>query len=139
MAVEPQQNEDVAGLSFETALAELEKIVDAPDDAPGKEAFRQNIISQIGAWSLDHPKETVVYSKVFPEHWRKLERHYFESQKALLTKMHDALLVYGTDRDDPHSEGAQLARQTVANMISKLGYTEESAREAIIFIMKSRY
>jgi exodeoxyribonuclease VII small subunit len=28
MAAEPQQNEDVAGLSFETALAELEKIVD---------------------------------------------------------------------------------------------------------------
>ncbi len=28
MAAEPQQNEDVGSLSFETALAELEKIVD---------------------------------------------------------------------------------------------------------------
>ena len=28
MTVEPQHNEDVAGLSFEVALAELEKIVD---------------------------------------------------------------------------------------------------------------
>jgi exodeoxyribonuclease VII small subunit len=28
MAEEPQKNEDVAGLSFETAMAELEKIVD---------------------------------------------------------------------------------------------------------------
>ena len=29
----------------------------------------------------------------FPgEYWRKLEKHYYQSQKEVLTKMHDALL-----------------------------------------------
>src|SRR5690606_30112337 len=104
------------------------------------------IIAQIGAWSLDHKNEGVVYSKVFPEYWRKLEKHYYQSQKELLTKMHDALVLYGREgaTDTPStnaavSEGQQLARQTVENMKKKLGYTEEGAKEVITFLMKSRY
>ena len=120
-------------------ITEFEKIVEAPEESKGKEAFRQNIISQIGVWSLDHPKEAVSYAKVFPEFWNKLEKHYFESQKALLTKMSDALLVYDTDASDPSSEGGILARQTVENMKSKLGYCQACAREVITFLMQQRY
>lgn len=128
----------------DTALiAEFEKIVEAPEEAAAKEAFRQGIISQIGAWSLDHPREPVVYAKVFPDFWRKLEKHYFESQKALLTKMHDALVVYGNgyspSEQDADSEGAQLARQTVENMKARLGYCEHCAKEVISFLMRQRY
>ena len=124
-------------------IDEFEKIVAGPDEAPAKEAFRQNIISQIGAWSLDHLKEPVAYAKVFPDFWRKLEKHYFESQKALLTKMHDALVVYGSGSPetpkDADSEGALLARQTINNMKAKLGYCEQCAKEVISFLMRQRY
>lgn len=120
-------------------ISEFEKIVEAPPTGPEKDAFRQNCISQVGAWSLDHPKENVVYARVFSDFWRKLEKHYFESQKALLTKMSDALLVYDTDEDDPSSEGGSLARQTIHNMKSKLGYCQACAREVIIFLMRQRY
>jgi predicted Ser/Thr protein kinase len=120
-------------------VSEFEKIVEAPENNNEKDAFRQNIISQVGAWSLDHPNETVAYAKVFPEFWKKLEKHYYASQKALLTKMHDALLVYGTEKDDKHSEGARLAHQTVENMKAKLGYCQHCAKEVITFLMKQRY
>ena len=120
-------------------INEFERIVEAPEENKEKEAFRQNMISQIGVWSLDHPKELVSYAKVFPEFWRKLEKHYFESQKALLTKMSDALLVYGTDALDLTSEGGKLAHQTVENMKTKLGYCEACAREVITFLMQQRY
>jgi len=133
-------------------INELEKIIEVPEDSTAKEAFRQNIISQIGAWSLDHPKETVVYAKVFPDFWRKLEKHYYESQKTLLTKMHDALLVYGSETSpldtptenspfgqDPDSEGAVLARQTVNNMVARQGYCLRCAKEVISFLLKQRY
>lgn len=123
-------------------ISELEKIVDAPEDESGREAFRQNIISQVGAWSLDHPNTPVVYAKVFPDFWRKLERHYYESQKALLMKMHNALLVYGTERGKPdptQEEGARLAEQTVDNMKNKLGYCDHCAKEVITFLMRQRY
>ncbi len=77
----------------------------------------------------------------FPEFWRKLEKHYFESQKALLTKMHNALAQY--DPSDPdrggNDEGLQLARLTIKNMIAKRGYCEHCAKEVITFLMRARY
>lgn len=129
-------------------IEEFEKIIEAPTAEADLQNFRNGIVSQIGAWSLDHLKETVVYSKVFPEYWRKLEKHYYQSQKEVLTKMHDALLLYGRHDDKADqaestnsnlSEGQRLARQTVENMKLKLGYTEEGAKEVITFLMKSRY
>jgi predicted Ser/Thr protein kinase len=123
-------------------IAEFEKIVEAPGEGAERDSFRQNIISQIGAWSLDHPNEPVVYAKVFPEFWHKLEKHYYESQKALLTQMHNALLVYGSDAPgakDPNDEGVKLARQTVENMKKKLGYCDHCAKEVITFLMRTRY
>jgi predicted Ser/Thr protein kinase len=122
-------------------ISEFEHIVEAPEDMADRDAFRQNIISQIGVWSLDHVNEPVVYAKVFPEFWKKLEKHYFESQKALLSKMSNAILQfqYGTDEHDPSSEGSQLARRTIDNMKSKLGYCEKCAKEVIIFLMRQRY
>ncbi len=129
-------------------IEEFEKIIEAPSAEAELQSFRNGIISQIGAWSLDHPKAPVVYSKVFPEYWRKLEKHYYQSQKEVLTKMHDAILFYGRDTDTGDevestnsnlSEGQRLARQTVENMRGHLGYTVEGAREVITFLMKARY
>ena len=120
-------------------IDEFEKIVSAPEDANEKDAFRQNIISQVGVWSLDHPKEPVVYARVFPDFWRKLEKHYYESKKSLLTKMSDSILVYDTDKLDPTSEEGKLALQTIGNMRGKFGYCDKCAKEVISFLMKQRY
>ncbi len=127
-------------------IEEFEKIIEAPTGAPELENFRHSVIAQIGAWSLDNPNTTVVYSKVFPQYWGKLEKHYYQTQKDLLTKMHNALLLYGqidrvtkSSSDSNMEEGEKLARQTVENMKKKLGYTDEGAREVITFLMKSRY
>ena len=120
-------------------ITEFEKIVDAPTETHEKEAFRQNIISQVGVWSLDHPQQPVVYAHVFPDFWRKLEKHYYESQKSLLAKMSNALLVYNTESHDPGSEGAVLAQQTVTNMKANLGYCDHCAKEVITFLMRQRY
>jgi predicted Ser/Thr protein kinase len=119
-------------------IEEFEKIVDAPEDTAERDAFRANIISQIGAWSLDHPREQVNYARVFPDFWKKMEKHYYETQKSLLTKMHDALLVYDSGKASDQ-EGAELAHKTVANMCSKLGYCDKCAKEVIIFLMRQRY
>jgi len=128
-------------------IDEFEKIVEAPSEAKSdtgsaseKDAFRQNVISQVGAWSLDHPNQNISYAKVFPEFWRKIEKHFFESQKALLVQMHDAILQYGTDHAHASDHrGAQLAEKTIKNMQKNLGYCEHCAKEVITFLMKSKY
>ncbi len=121
-------------------ISEVEKIIDAPAEPADKDAFRQNILSQVGAWSLDHPGEAVVYASVFNELWNKLQAHYYESQKSLLTKMHDALVNYNeTAFETLSSEGGKLAHQTISNLRQKLGYCDHCAKEVIIFLMRQRY
>lgn len=121
-------------------IEEFEKIVAAPPEGTERDGFRQNIISQVGAWALDHPGETVLYQKVFPQFWQRLEKHYYDSQKATLTKMHNALLVYGKgEKVDVNEEGGRLAAQTVKNMKSRLGYCDHCAQEVITFLMRQKY
>lgn len=120
-------------------ISEFEKIVEAPTEPADREGFRQSMISQVGAWSLDHLHEAMVYAKVFPELWKKLEKHYYATQKDLLAKMSDALLVYDSDEITGASEGGILARNTVSNMKAKLGYCPLCAKEVIIFLMRQRY
>ncbi len=120
-------------------IKEFETIVQAPGSEEALEQYRRNLISQIGAWVLDHPKEAVDYFKIFPELKQRLEKHYFESQKNLLSKMHGALQVYGTEMEDMTSDGTKLAHQTLQNMQDKLGYTLDGAKEVIVFLLKRRY
>ncbi len=119
-------------------IREFETIVEAPKEGPSLEHFRKNLISQVGAWSLDHVKEDVQYAKVFPEYWTKLEKHYYEGQKSLLTKMHNALMVF-EDTIDEVSEESKLAKKTVQNLVDRFGYDPHSAREVIHFLMRRRY
>ena len=120
-------------------LNEFEGIVSAPTESEAKNQFRQNLITQIGAWVLDHPKEPMDYFKVFPELKSRIEKHFYESQKSLLQKMNTALKQFGTDYEDPSSEGSKLASLTLANMQKKFGYSMDGAKEVIGFLMSKKY
>ena len=120
-------------------LNEFENIVGAPSDSSAKDQFRTNLITQIGAWKIDHPVETMDYFKVFPELKQRLEKHFYESQKSLLQKMNTELKQFGTDYEDSTSEGSKLARQTLENMQKKFGYTIDGAKEVIGFLMSRKY
>jgi len=120
-------------------IDEFEKIVGAPVGAVEVDSFRKNAISQVGAWVLDHRGQPVVYGKVFPEYWNRLEKHFYETQKAVLTKMFNGLKLYGTPEAKSESEEGKLAIQSLSFMVEKLGYNEDSAIEAIHFLMKKRY
>lgn len=123
----------------QTLLDEFESIAQAPSDPAAKDQYRMNLITQIGAWVLDHPKEPVDYFKVFPEIKQRIEKHFYESQKALLQKMNTALKLFGTDNEDSSSEGSKLARQTLENMQKKFGYSVDGAKEVIGYLMGRKY
>lgn len=120
-------------------ISEFEKIVEAPKEAGHLDAFRNAIISRVGAWSLDHPGKTVLYSQVFPEYWTKLEKHYYETQKGLLKDMNNALQLFDTENGEPKNEGQKLAQQTVRNLKTKWGYCDKCAREVIDHLMRRRF
>jgi len=122
-----------------TMIREFENIISAPKADKELDAFRQNMISRVGAWSLDHRGQEIVYREIFPDYWQKLEKHYYDSQKPKLTQMHDALQVHGTENYDQKSEGSVMAQQTLKNMVEKRGYCDFCAKEVIAYLMKKRY
>jgi len=124
-----------------TLIREFESIVGAPT-SEGEEkltVFRQNTMSLVGAWSLDHKNEPVQYGEIFPEFKKRLEKHYFESQKAVMTKLYTALLVYGKDEDEPDGEGGKLVRKALEEMVKRYGYSTEAAKEVLFHLLKQRY
>ncbi len=120
-------------------IDEFEKTMEAPSSAADKEAFRNNVISTIGAYALDNPNKPVEYSKVFPDFIKKLENSYFEQQKVQMRKLGETLALFGTDREDRSSDIYKLANLTIENMIGKFGYSKECAPQTILFLIKNRY
>lgn len=120
-------------------LDEFERIVGAPVGGQERENFRNNVISTIGAYALDHPNEPVDYRKAFPEYMQRLQDHYFDQQKSVMTKLGDALLLLGTDREDATSDHHKLALQTLDGMVKKFKYCKECGKQAILFVVRSKY
>ena len=123
----------------ESMLEEFEKIVEAPHGVRECEIFRQNVITVIGAYSLDHPHEPMKYGVVFPEFMAKLANHYFEQQRSRMSGMNNVLALYGTDKEDRDSDTAKLTRRTMEAMVKQFGYCNLCAKNSIMFLIKTRY
>lgn len=137
----------------EVLMDEFEKVVRVTDD---KRTFRQNLITQIGVYSLEHPAEMQggkpSYAKMFPDLMKRMRDHYQNEQTNLMRKIHDAMLIFlvpstgpekGREYKDPQTvdqkKYAELAKNLLANMASRFKYNETSAREAFSFLVQKRY
>ncbi|MEW6055933.1 MAG: serine protein kinase PrkA [Bdellovibrionota bacterium] len=120
-------------------IDEFEHIIDAPAGGTEREAFRNNVISAIGAFALDHPNQPVDYRQVFPEYMKRLEDHYFNQQKSQMKKIGDSIQFSGTEKADSTSDHYRLAMQTVGNLVSKFNYCQHCAEQAISFLIKTKY
>lgn len=122
-----------------TLIEQFESIIGAPATAAERDVFRNNVISTIGAYALDHPNQAVDYKLVFPDFMQKLEDHYFSQQKAQMTRLGDAISLFGTEKEDSTADHHKLARTTVASMTGRFAYCEKCARSAISFLIRSKY
>jgi serine protein kinase len=126
-------------------IEEFETIVGAPSIASDKETFRHNVISQIGAFALDHPNQPVDYKKVFPDFIRRLDDHYFGSQKDQLNRIARAIALQTVERDNQTAaenttfEDSKLAASTVDKMVHQFHYCDACARRSIMYLVKLRY
>lgn len=102
--------------------------------------FRQEIISRIGAWALDHHGETIRYEELFSNLFESLREAYFERHKEAVQRARSEILRYYAD--GPSSlEPRQLAKveTTLKMMYSRYGYDPESCRDALVFLLQTLY
>lgn len=102
--------------------------------------FRADLIAKVGAWSLDHSGQKPDYSAIFPEHFKRIREATFEERKKKVQSGVSELLKLVTGNEGALSADARKrAEVTRDSLIERFGYTEASARDAVGFLVKSRY
>jgi hypothetical protein len=118
-------------------MAEVEKTLGV---GAKKDDFRHDIISRIGAWSIDNPKKAPSYPEIFPKHFSQLREAYFEQRKKQIKRTVEDLLVLLTDgAEGMEAKARERAEETLRNLTEKYGYDRASAKEAASFLLRKRY
>jgi predicted Ser/Thr protein kinase len=122
----------------ETRLAEFEGYVMQKGDDPRE--FRKALIANVGAWRIDNPEGAVDYGRIFPDLFKRLSEHFYEEHKRQLHRNVEDILKFLSDEKGSLSPKVQQqVRSTLDEMVRRFGYTEDSARDAIVFLVKKRY
>ena len=120
----------------ETMMKEVESTLDVGGN---NSDFRHDLISKIGAWSLDHPDRKPEYRLIFADYFRQLRQAYFERQKQTVRRGVDEILVFLTDGKGLSKEGEVRARAAVGRLENDLGYSAISARDMVQLLFRNRY
>jgi predicted Ser/Thr protein kinase len=122
----------------EARMSDMESIVMPKGEDSGE--FRRGLIAQVGAHKLDNPDSEMDYARIFPDLFRRLRAHFFEERKRVLQKNKENILKYlSDDRGSLSSKEAAQVESTLKSMISKYGYCENCAKDALVFLMRKRY
>lgn len=118
-------------------MAEVEKTLGV---GAKRDDFRHDVISRIGAWSIDHIGQKPVYSEIFPKHFTLLRESYFEQRKKIVKKTNEDLLIMLTDGPERlDKESRARAETTLKNLREKHGYCEKCGKEAVSLLLRKRY
>ena len=118
-------------------MTDVEKELGIDSDA---KQFRENVMTKIGAWSVDHSGEKPDYDDIFSEHLDRLRASYFEQQQLRLGKiLRNTLRLLSDEEVSLSKEDAQQARVVVRRMQEEFGYCDDCAQEAIMLLARERY
>jgi predicted Ser/Thr protein kinase len=122
----------------EARLAEFESLVMPRGQEAGQ--FRRSLIASVGAWRIDNPDAPVDYARIFPDLFKRLSDHFYEERQRQLKRNVENILRYvGDERAALSAKEQAQVRSTLDQMASRFGYTETSARDAIVFLVARRY
>jgi predicted Ser/Thr protein kinase len=122
----------------EGRLTEFEALVMPRGQDPGQ--FRRSLIATVGAWRIDNPEAPVDYARIFPDLFKRLSDHFYEERQRQLKRNVENILKYVSDERSTLSSKEQgQVRSTLDQMATRFGYTEDSARDAIVFLVRKRY
>ncbi len=122
----------------EGRMGEFEGYVMPKGEDPGE--FRRSLISTIGAHKIDNPDAALDLTRIFPDLFKRLRDHFFEERKRQLKKNVENVLKFTSDEKAALSPREQeQVRKTLDTMNQRFGYTDASAKDAVVFLMRRRY
>lgn len=117
-----------------------ERMLDVGEGAGRREDFRREVITKIGAWSLDHTGQKPDYERIFPRPIADLREAFFAEHKKKVRKINEDLLVYLVDGPGQMLPDAVVAvRSTLGSLKSRFGYCDNCAKDAVLALVRKRY
>jgi serine protein kinase len=121
-------------------MAEIERLLDVGESGVKREDFRREVISKVGAWSLDHQGKRPDYEQIFPRPIAELREAFFHDRKKQVRKINEDLLVFLVDGPSKMAADAALAsRTTMDTLKGRFGYCENCAKDAVLALVRKRY
>jgi len=123
----------------EDADVDLMKSVEEKLGADDAEAFRNELLSSIAAWAIDHPEQDVDYESLFPRYLEQLRQAYFDERRDQVGEIGQAIVAVMEDDDTVDEEQREAAQQALQVMVGVYGYEPSSAKVALGALVDSRY
>ncbi len=105
------------------------------------DTYRSQIISKLGAWSLDNPGKKIVYSEVLNGVTRQLKESFRNEQKKIISKVANDL-VYFVQEDNNSGlskDGKVRIEGILEDLNSKYGYSKNGAIKCLKYLIQKRY
>jgi serine protein kinase len=121
----------------EEFMSEVERVLEMQSR---REEFRREVITKVGAWSIDNPRQKPDMEKIFPRQIAELREAFFGERRKQVRRINDDLLIFLTDGPEkmPTDQAAASAK-TLANLRARYGYCENCAKDAVLALIRKRY
>ena len=114
-------------------VTEFEKNIKFKDSA---DQFRSDILSKLGAYSLDNPGKEIVYVEVFDDLAKMLKESFRKDQRHIIDQVSENLVFYFDEKSNKKNE---LVDKVISNLSEKYGYSQRGALELTQFLISKRY
>jgi serine protein kinase len=123
----------------EEADVELMRSVEETFGADDAQAFRNELLSGVAAWAIDHPEEEVDYEALFPSYIEQLRQAYFDDRRGQVGEIGQAIVALLKDDDTLEEDQREAAQQALQVLIGVYGYERSSAKVALGALVDARY
>ncbi|TFH27404.1 MAG: serine protein kinase PrkA, partial [Myxococcales bacterium] len=123
----------------EEADAELMRSVEEKLGADGAQAFRNELLSGIAAWAIDHPDQQVDYEALFPSYIEQLRQAYFDDRRGQVGEIGQAIVALLKDDDTLEEDQREAAQHALQVLVGVYGYERSSAKVALGALVDARY
>lgn len=118
----------------EILMKDVETILGVSSSDPSR--FRESLLSRIASYKIDNPKAKIEMSVIFFDHLQRIKDHYYEEKSKLIDVNLKAILALGTENERQFNDRqVAQAKTTIAELSSRFGYDEKSARDCVKFLL----
>jgi predicted Ser/Thr protein kinase len=124
----------------QSLMRRIEEILEVSDATE----FRRNLISVVGAYSMDHPGQALSPAAVFPRHLERVKESYYAERRGLVAAVIRDVLVLLSEGDADQAaampaEQHKQAQAALDRLIETYGYCRACARSCLGELQRARY